>query len=72
MLTLHPQGIHHGPQPRPSGAPRSVTHTDEVAVMLDTRTPSTPAPPPSASSARLLEELVAPEVNPHEGPVNPP
>lgn len=39
MMTLHPQGIHHGPQ---QGAiKRSVeTHyTDEVAVMIDTRNP---------------------------------
>lgn len=39
MVTLHPQGIHHGPQPRAVGRTASVTHTDEVAVMLDTRNP---------------------------------
>lgn len=39
MLTLHPQGIHHGPQPRASGRARSATHTDEIAVMLDTKRP---------------------------------
>lgn len=39
MMTFHPQGIHHGPQ---SGAvKRSVnaTHTQEVAVMIDTKRP---------------------------------
>ncbi|TAK29417.1 MAG: homogentisate 1,2-dioxygenase [Myxococcaceae bacterium] len=39
MLTLHPQGIHHGPQPRAVGRAAEVTHTDEIAVMLDTRNP---------------------------------
>jgi homogentisate 1,2-dioxygenase len=39
MLTLHPLGIHHGPQPRAVGRTANVTHTDEVAVMLDTRNP---------------------------------
>ncbi len=39
MLTLHPQGIHHGPQPRAVGRTANVTHTDEVAVMLDTKNP---------------------------------
>jgi len=45
MLTLHPQGIHHGPQPKAVGRTANVTHTDEVAVMLDTRNPldATPA-----------------------------
>lgn len=39
MMTLHPQGIHHGPQPRAVGRTTSVTRTDEIAVMLDTRNP---------------------------------
>lgn len=39
MMTLHPQGIHHGPQHRAVGRTGSVTHTDEIAVMLDTRYP---------------------------------
>jgi homogentisate 1,2-dioxygenase len=39
MLTLHPQGIHHGPQPRAAQRAASATHTNEVAVMLDTRNP---------------------------------
>ncbi len=39
MVTFHPQGIHHGPQP---GAVRSAgarTRTNEKAVMIDTRNP---------------------------------
>ena len=39
MLTLHPQGIQHGPQPRALGRTANITHTDEIAVMLDTRNP---------------------------------
>ena len=45
MLTLHPQGIHHGPQPRAAERAASVTHTNEVAVMLDTRNPLTVVEP---------------------------
>ncbi len=39
MLTFHPQGIHHGPQPGAVDAARDKTRTDEVAVMIDTRRP---------------------------------
>jgi homogentisate 1,2-dioxygenase len=39
MLTLHPQGIHHGPQPGASERAASATRTEEVAVMIDTRAP---------------------------------
>ena len=43
MMTYHPGGITHGPHP---GALKRVfeqpnTHTDEIAVMLDTRDPLT-------------------------------
>jgi len=44
MLTFHPQGIHHGPQPRAAERARDATRTEEVAVMLDTRRPLRPAP----------------------------
>jgi len=37
MLTLHPQGIHHGPQPQAVEASMSKTETDEVAVMIESR-----------------------------------
>ena len=37
MLTFHPQGIHHGPQP--GAATRAGQRTDEIAVMIDTRRP---------------------------------
>ena len=39
MLTFHPQGIHHGPQPGAVERSRDATHTSETAVMIDTRRP---------------------------------
>ena len=39
MLTLHPQGIHHGPQPQAIQASKTKTHTSEVAVMVESKTP---------------------------------
>ena len=42
MLTFHPQGIHHGPQPGAVTRTKSVTRTEEVAVMIDTRRPLEP------------------------------
>ena len=44
MLTVHPQGIHHGPQPQAVEASKSKTHTDEVAVMIESRRPFTVMP----------------------------
>ncbi len=42
MVTFHPQGIHHGPQPGAVAAAKKKTHTDEIAVMIDTRNPLEP------------------------------
>lgn len=39
MVTFHPQGIHHGPQPGAVRAVEGKTHTNEIAVMVDTRRP---------------------------------
>lgn len=39
MVTLHPQGIHHGPQPQAVSAAKGKTHTSEVAVMIESKTP---------------------------------
>lgn len=39
MLTFHPQGIHHGPQPQAVERTRSVRETQEIAVMIDTKKP---------------------------------
>jgi homogentisate 1,2-dioxygenase len=39
MLTFHPAGIHHGPQPGAVRAARDLTRTDEIAVMIDVRRP---------------------------------
>lgn len=41
MLTLHPQGIHHGPQPRAVQSSTTKTHTNEIAVMIESRRPFT-------------------------------
>lgn len=35
MMTLHPQGIHHGPHPQAVEASRGKSSTDEVAVMIE-------------------------------------
>ena len=37
MVTLHPQGIHHGPQEKAIKKSASLKRTDEIAVMLDTK-----------------------------------
>ncbi len=37
MLTLHPQGIHHGPQPQAIAGSTTKERTDEVAVMIESR-----------------------------------
>lgn len=39
MLTWHPQGIHHGPHPKAVAAAGTKQHTDETAVMVDSRHP---------------------------------
>lgn len=39
MVTFHPQGIHHGPQPGAVAAAVTKARTDEQAVMIDTRRP---------------------------------
>ena len=39
MVTFHPQGIHHGPQPGAAERAEKKLRTDEVAVMIDTRRP---------------------------------
>jgi homogentisate 1,2-dioxygenase len=44
MLTLHPQGIHHGPQPQAVEASKGKTHTDEVAVMIESSRPFAVSP----------------------------
>jgi homogentisate 1,2-dioxygenase len=39
MLTMHPQGIHHGPQAGAEARAKSASRTEEVAVMVDTKNP---------------------------------
>lgn len=41
MLTMHPQGIHHGPQAGAEQRTSRATRTEEVAVMIDTKNPLT-------------------------------
>lgn len=38
-VTWHPQGIHHGPHPQAAQNAALKTHTNEIAVMVDTRNP---------------------------------
>ena len=42
-MTLHPQGVHHGPQPAAIEASKSKERTDEVAVMVETERPLEPS-----------------------------
>jgi homogentisate 1,2-dioxygenase len=42
-ITFHPQGIHHGPHPKAFKSANDKTHTDEFAVMIDTRFPLIPS-----------------------------
>lgn len=44
MATFHPQGIHHGPQPKAEARAKGLTRTEEIAVMIDTRRPLHPGP----------------------------
>ncbi len=39
MITMHPQGIHHGPHPKAVEASKGKTETHEIAVMMDTLYP---------------------------------
>ena len=43
-LTLHPQGIHHGPHPKAFQKGPKQKYTDEYAVMLDSKEPLEPTP----------------------------
>jgi homogentisate 1,2-dioxygenase len=44
MMTLHPAGFPHGPHPKAMEKAKSKTHTEEYAVMLDSRLPLTVDP----------------------------
>jgi homogentisate 1,2-dioxygenase len=44
MITLHPQGIHHGPQPQAVQASKTKTDTSEVAVMVESKASFTVRP----------------------------
>lgn len=44
MMTLHPQGIHHGPHPKALKRNDAITRTNEYAMMLDARHPLNIAP----------------------------
>jgi len=53
MVTFHAQGIHHGPHPSAVEAAKDKTHTNEKAVMVDTRHPLNPTP--QAASAEIRD-----------------
>ncbi len=55
MMTWHPQGIHHGPQPKAVERDRqgTKTHHDEVAVMIDAVHPLHPLS--AAGGAEIVE-----------------
>lgn len=55
MMTWHPQGIHHGPQPKAVERDRNLTktHHDEVAVMIDAVHPLHPLA--GAEQSEILE-----------------
>jgi len=44
MMTLHPAGFPHGPHPKAMEKVKTKTHTEEYAVMVDTRFPLTVDP----------------------------
>jgi homogentisate 1,2-dioxygenase len=52
-VTWHPQGIHHGPHPNAAKNAESKTHTEEIAVMVDTYRPLHPTR--SAESVEYAE-----------------
>ena len=39
MMSFHPAGFSHGPHPKAMKAVTTKTHTDEYAVMIDSRFP---------------------------------
>jgi homogentisate 1,2-dioxygenase len=43
-MTLHPQGVHHGPQPAAIEKAKSIERTEEVAVMVETEHPLVSSP----------------------------
>lgn len=43
-MTLHPQGVHHGPQPAAIEKSKTLERTEEVAVMVETEKPLVPSP----------------------------
>ncbi len=43
MVTFHPQGIHHGPQPGAEERTSKLTRTEEIAIMIDTQRPLIPS-----------------------------
>jgi homogentisate 1,2-dioxygenase len=49
MVTFHPQGIHHGPHPKALKNSGTKTHTEEYAVMIDTKNPLHLTPEAEAS-----------------------
>lgn len=55
FMTLHPQGIHHGPQPAAIAASATRTRTVEVAVMVEARRPLRVTPEAETVALREYE-----------------
>lgn len=52
-MTLHPQGVHHGPQPAAIERSKTLERTEEVAVMVETENPLEPS---AEALAAVVEE----------------
>ena len=54
-MTLHPQGVHHGPQPAAIEASKTKERTDEIAVMVETEKPLKLSPEAEAVVVSVYE-----------------
>ena len=73
-ITLHPDGIPHGPHPGRAEASIGAKDTDELAVMMDTFRPLKVAEAGARDRGQGLRPLVAPtgraRMAPREAPLN--
>jgi homogentisate 1,2-dioxygenase len=59
FMTLHPQGVHHGPQPAAIEKSKALERTEEIAVMVETENPLVPSPEAQAVVITEYETLWA-------------
>lgn len=69
MITFHPQGIHHGPQPKAVANAARRERTNEQAVMIDTRLPLEPTA--AAGDVERLDYWKSWQAQVHAGGDNP-